>query len=429
MDTRFSSAIEPLADGGTPGDAGRSGQAMPSYEEALEFLLARARTPLNPPEEANLLDSLGRVLAEDVVAATAVPPWSNSAMDGFALHSRDVPPEGEVHLPVSQRVPAGAAPTPLQPGTAVRIFTGARMPSGADTVVIQERCRLKREQVVFRAPVEPGDNVRPRGNDVGEGEQALAAGTRIRPQEMALAAATGHAKLRVHARLKVALLITGDEVVSPQRPLGPGEIYDSNRYLLGGLLQTLGCSVTGCAWPRDDLETTRDALVQAAESADLVLATGGVSVGEEDHVRAAVESIGTLNLWRVRIKPGKPLAFGSIGASDFIGLPGNPVSALVTFLLFVRPFILRRQGVRDVEPARIPVVGGFEHQAGQRTEFLRARLSADGGASPRATIFPRQGSDVLSSAVWAQGLVEIPEGVTVRPGDQVVYIPFTELLA
>jgi molybdopterin molybdotransferase len=410
-------------------DVVHSDAAMLSCEEAVDFLLARARPPAFPDEKTPLLDCLGRTLAAKVVATTAVPPWSNSAMDGFAVRSCDVPAQGDARLPVSQRVPAGTMPTPLAPGTAARIFTGAPLPAGADAVIIQEHCHWSDEQVVFSGPIEPGANVRPRGNDFVNGETILAAGTRIRPQEMALAAAAGHAWLPVQARFKVALLITGDEVTPPGRPLPPGQIYDSNRYLLAGLLQALGCQVTHCGWSADDLASTRAALLQAAASADLVLATGGVSVGEEDYVRAAVQSLGTLSLWRVRIKPGKPLAFGSISGCDFIGLPGNPVSALVTFLLFVRPFVLRRQGVGDVAPPRMPVIADFEHRAGKRREFLRARLAVTDGDEHRAIVFTRQGSEVLSAAVWAQGLAEVPEGATVKPGDPVSYLPFTGLLA
>lgn len=412
-----------------PSDRVDSDGTMLSYQEAVDFLLSQARPPAFPGEETPLLDCLGRTLAAEVVATTAVPPWSNSAMDGFAVRSCDVPAQGEARLPVSQRVPAGTMPAPLAPGTAARIFTGAPLPAGADAVIIQEHCHGSDEQVVFTGPVAPGANVRPRGNDFMNGETILAPGTRIRPQEMALAAAAGHAWLPVQARIKVALLITGDEVTPPGRPLPPGQIYDSNRYLLAGLLQALGCQVKQCGWCADDLASTRAALLQAAASSDLVLVTGGVSVGEEDHVRAAVQSLGTLSLWRVRIKPGKPLAFGSIGGCDFIGLPGNPVSALVTFLLFVRPFVLRRQGVGDVAAPRMPVIADFEHRAGKRREFLRARLAVTDADEHRAILFPRQGSGVLSAAVWAQGLAEVPEGATVKPGDPVSYLPFTGLLA
>jgi molybdopterin molybdotransferase len=401
---------------------------MLSYEQALEFLLQRAR-PVEETEEVPLREGLGRVLARGVASRIDVPPWDNSAMDGYAVAARDVPGDGEVRLPVTQRIAAGAPGEPLAPGTAARIFTGAPMPPGADAVVVQEDCEESDGTVRFSGPVGAGENVRPRGNDIGAGTAVLPAGVRLRPQELGLAASVGVARLPVFRRLRVAILATGDELVEPGQSPGPGQIYNSNRYTLLGLLSGLGCEVLDLGIVPDDAGATLDTLAAAAASADLVLTSGGVSVGEEDHVKRAVESLGHLDLWQVRVKPGKPLAYGRIGAADVLGVPGNPVSALVTFMLFARPFLLRRQCVERVWPVRFQVEAGFAWpRPGTRREFLRARLEAGPGGRARAMIFPRQGSDVLTSAVWAEGLVDLREGATVQPGAVVDYLPFSEVL-
>jgi molybdopterin molybdotransferase len=402
--------------------------ALIPFEEALGYLLERAR-PVTATEEVGLLRALGRVVARRVTSAVDVPPWDNSAMDGYALRAVDVPGEGEAWLPVSQRIAAGATGSALAPGTAARIFTGAPVPPGADTVVMQEVCREDGGRVRVPAPVRAGANVRPRGNDIAAGSEVLAPGTRLRPQELGLAASVGVASIEVCRRLRVSLFSTGDELVAPGERLDPGQIYNSNRYTLLGLLQGLGCEVLDLGVVADDIACTREAVARAADGSDVFLTSGGVSVGEEDHVRRAIQELGQLDLWRVRIKPGKPLAYGRVGESDFIGLPGNPVSALVTFLLFVRPFLLRRMGARDVLPVHYRVAAGFRwSRPGDRREFLRARIAVGDAGEPRAVLFARQGSDVLTSAAWAHGLVELPEGTVLEPGDPVRYLPFAELL-
>ncbi|MCP4042234.1 MAG: molybdopterin molybdotransferase MoeA [Gammaproteobacteria bacterium] len=403
------------------------GSLMP-YEDALEFLLSRARLPDNI-DEVDTFESLGRVLARGMVSEINVPAWDNSAMDGYAVRRSDIPRGGEANLPISQRIPAGTIGKPLQPGTAARIFTGAPVPEGADAVVKQELCRETEGEVRISGPVTVAENIRPQGNDIAAGSEILERGVRIRPQEMGLAASVGFARLPVYRRLKVATFTTGDELVMPGQPLMEGKIYNSNRFILRGLLSLLGCEIVDLGIVEDTLEATREILPVAADRADLIITSGGVSVGEEDYVKKAVESVGKLDLWRIRIKPGKPLAYGVVGDSDFIGVPGNPVSALVTFILFVRPFILRRQGVSAVSHRRITIKAGFSwERPGKRREFVRAKLTVDDRGDTRAELFPRQGSDVLTSMVWADGLVEIPEGTTIAAGDPVAYTPFADLL-
>ncbi len=402
--------------------------SMLSYDDALAFLLARAR-PLADTESVGLADGLGRVLAHPVVSPRDVPPWDNSAMDGYAVRVADVVTGAETRLPVVQRIPAGTSGQPLAPGTAARIFTGAPVPAGADAVVVQEDCREEEGVVVFSRPVRVGDNVRARGNDIAAGGEVLGTGERLRAQHLGLAASIGAGRLEVFRRLRVTLFSTGSELVEPGGPLGAGQIYNSNRYVLRALLEALGCEVRDLGIVPDDLGATRRAIEQAAQGADVLLTSGGVSVGEEDYVKRALQELGQLDLWRVRIKPGKPLACGRVGEADFLGVPGNPVSAFVTFLLFVRPFLLRRMGALAVEAARLPVAADFRRERpGKRREFLRARLVPGPDGVLRATLFPRQGSEVLSSVVWAQGLVDLPEGTAVEPGDRVVFLSFADLL-
>jgi molybdopterin molybdotransferase len=380
-------------------------------------------------ESVDVAAGLGRVLARPVVSPVDVPPWDNSAMDGYAVRSADVPAAGEARLPVSQRIAAGAMGAPLAPGTAARIFTGAPVPPGADAVVVQEVCREEAGTVRFDGPVRAGDNVRPRGNDIAAGAEALAAGTRLRPQEMGLAASVGVARVLVRRRLRVACFTTGDELVEPGEPVAPGQIYNSNRYTLLGLLLGLGCEVQELGIVADDFACTRDAIRRAAQTSDVLITTGGVSVGEEDHVKRAVQTLGELDLWQVRVKPGKPLAYGRVDQMDVVGIPGNPVSLLVTFLLLVRPFLLARMGAGGLSPPSRRVAAGFRRaRPGKRREFLRARIEPGEDGGERATLFPRQGSDVLTSAVWAEGLVVVPEEATVEPGDPVDYLAFSDLL-
>jgi molybdopterin molybdotransferase len=403
------------------------GAGMISVDQALEFMLARAR-PLEESESVPLTEALGRVLAHAETSPMDVPGYANSSMDGYALRAADAAGHGPVSLRVVQRIAAGELGLALAAGQAARIFTGAALPEGADSVVIQEDCERDGEQLSFRVPVAVGDNVRPRGNDISAGSQILTAGTRLRPQELGLAASVGLARLDVVRRLRVAIFSSGDELKQPGEPLVAGAIYNSNRYTLRGLLSALGCETLDLGCVEDSLAATEAALQEAAADADVVVTSGGMSVGDEDHVKQAVERTGQLEMWRVAVKPGKPLAYGRIGRADFIGLPGNPVSTLVTFCLFVRPFLLRRQGVPKVRAHALSVPAAFRWpHAGRRREYLRARLEA-GAAGVGVSIYPKQGSDVLTSTVWADGLVEIREGETVEPGDPVPYYSFAELL-
>jgi molybdopterin molybdotransferase len=406
-----------------------------SLDEAIERLLSTVR-PLPPAshERVSTFDALGRILADDVCSLLDVPPADNTSMDGYAMRAADVPAEG-TRLPVSQRVPAGVVGQPLQPGTAARVFTGAQIPLGADAVVMQEQCSAEAGEglgaVRINTVPESGQWIRRRGEDVLHGSVVLRAGTRLTPAALGLAASVGAAELTVARRLHVALFSTGDELVMPGEPLKPGAIYNSNRYTLRALLQSLGCEVTDLGIVPDRLDATRAALRDAAHGHDLILTSGGVSVGEEDHIKPAVTAEGRLDTWQMAIKPGKPLAFGSVrrGTQDadqsgawFMGLPGNPVSSFVTFLLLVRPVLLRLQGAADTAPRAYTLRADFDWpRADKRREFLRVRLNAAGGLD----LFPNQSSGVLTSAVWADGLLDNPGGQTIRAGDPVRFIPIT----
>ncbi|MFK3772555.1 gephyrin-like molybdotransferase Glp [Pseudomonas sp. NPDC089406] len=391
-------------------------------EEALERLLALAEAaPIRQTEEVGLADAEGRVLARELVAGLDLPPWPNSAMDGYALRQGDW--QGEP-LPVSQRIFAGHAPAPLQPGTCARIFTGAPLPEGADCVEMQENTEVLEDgRVRFLEPLTIDSNIRPKGQETRAGEVVLSAGTRLGPIELGLAATLGFARLDVVRKPKVAVLSTGDELVEPGLPLGPGQIYNSNRRLLVSWLQRLGCEVVDAGILADDLQRTRECLA-ALGDVDLILSTGGVSVGEADYLGLALREAGELALWKLAIKPGKPLTFGHYQGVPVIGLPGNPASTLVTFGLLTRPYLLRRQGVADVTPLRFNVPAGFDWpKPGNRREYLRARIEEG-----RVRIYKNQSSGVLRSAAWAEGVVEVREGSTPGQGDLVPFIPFSELL-
>lgn len=411
---------------------------MLTVREALDFLLAAAR-PVDGVEVVDTLAANGRVLAEDQVSLLNVPSADNTQMDGYAVRAADCA-GGAATLRVAQRIPAGSVGQPLEPGTAARIFTGALIPPGADAVVMQEQCEADGDQVTVRHAPKAGEWIRRAGEDVRAGSVILPAGTRLRAQELGLAASVGLATLPVRRRLRVAVFFTGDELAMPGEPLKPGAIYNSNRFALRGLLENLGCAFTDYGIVPDSLQATRDTLRKAAREHDLIITSGGVSVGEEDHIKPAVEAEGRLNMWQIAVKPGKPLAFGAVrragrgevssesgsnGEAFFVGLPGNPVSSFITFLLFVRPFLLRLQGVTGaVEPRTIAMRADFDWPRGdRRNEFLRARMNDAGGLE----LFPNQGSGVLTSTAWADGLIDNPPGQSIARGDTVRFIPFASL--
>jgi molybdopterin molybdotransferase len=403
---------------------------MLTVQQALEVLLAI--TPLAEMETVPTLEANGRVLAQAQTSQLNVPPMDNTQMDGYAVRVEDCA-SGSAMLKISQRIPAGYVGQPLQPGTAARIFTGAMIPAGADAVVMQEVCDTNGtgDTVTINAAPKAGEWIRRAGEDIRAGSVILAAGTRLRAQELGLAASVGLATLPVLRRLRVAVFFTGDELTMPGEPLKPGAIYNSNRFTLRALLENLGCTVTDYGIVPDNLEATRTTLRTAANEHDVIVTSGGVSVGEEDHVKPAVEAEGRLNLWQIAMKPGKPLAFGEVrrasrdGVAHFLGLPGNPVSSLVTFFLFVRPFLLRLQGVHDVLPKAYSMRANFSWPKGdRRNEFLRAKINDNGGLD----LFANQGSAVLTSAVWGDGLIDNPPGQVIVPGDKVRFIPFNSLL-
>jgi molybdopterin molybdotransferase len=397
-----------------------------SVDQALDFILQRARTVAST-QRVELKEAGGRVLREALRSPLDVPGYDNSQMDGYAIRTEDMHSES-VCFPVSQYIPAGRPGFELEPGTVARIFTGAVIPEGADAVIMQENCERQGDSVTCKGPITPGMNIRLRGNDIRSGDQVLQAGDRLTAPAVGLAASLGIKGLLVSRRLRVAIFSSGDELKEPGQTLGPGEIYNSNRYTMTGLLAALDCECIDLGQVADTLEATEAALLQASSIADVVISSGGVSVGEEDHIKAALERIGKLEMWKVAVKPGKPLAYGRIGSADFLGLPGNPVSTLVTFCLFVRPFLLKRMGAVKLLPKRQPVRAGFDWPTAQnRREYPRARISDNPGDFCVAELHPRQSSEVLSSTVWAEGVVEIPEGCQIKPGQILNYISFSEL--
>ncbi|MPQ56163.1 gephyrin-like molybdotransferase Glp [Duganella sp. FT27W] len=401
---------------------------MLTMAEALVQMLAAAR-PVADIETVPTLAANGRVLAEAQVSGMNVPGQDNTQMDGYAVRAADCS-SGHAVLKVSQRIPAGHVGQPLQAGTAARIFTGALIPQGADAVVMQEQCEVggaDGDTVIVRHTPKAGEWIRRAGEDITSGSTILPAGARLRSQELGLAASVGLATLPVRRKLRVAVFFTGDELTMPGEPLAPGAIYNSNRFTLRALLENLGCEITDFGIVPDTLDATRAVLRDCANGHDLIITSGGVSVGEEDHVKPAVEAEGRLTMWQIAIKPGKPLAFGEVGQAAFVGLPGNPVSSFITFLMFVRPFILRLQGVQGtVAPRAFTMRADFNlPKADRRNEFLRARINAGGGLEP----FRNQSSGVLTSTVWGDGVIDNPPNRTIAEGDLVRFIPFSELMS
>ncbi len=393
-----------------------------SVDEALDVLLAGAR-PVADVEEIPTLEATDWVLARAQQSTMDVPPMDNSAMDGYALRLADVRAP-DTKLRVAQRIAAGAVGKSLEPGTAARIFTGAPVPPGADAIVMQEFCAADGEHVVVKKVPQPGEWVRRKGSDIKAGAEILAAGIRLRPQDTGLAASVGIRTLPVRRRVRVGLFFTGDELVMPGDPLPPGRIYNSNRFTLNGLAKIFGCDVRDFGIVPDSLAATRDVLRRAAAESDIIVTSGGVSVGEEDHVRPAVEAEGSLLMWKIAMKPGRPLAFGRVGEAAFIGLPGNPVSSFVTFLLFVRPFLLKTQGIANVAPRSIEARADFDWaKPDPRREFLRVKWNASGGLE----LYPTQDSAVLTSTAWADGLVDNAPNQAIHKGDRVRFLPYTEL--
>ena len=392
-----------------------------SVDEALGLLLSGAR-PVQEVEEVPTLEATRRVLARAQRSTMDVPPMDNSAMDGYAVRLSDL--QKSASLKVSQRIMAGAVGKPLAPGTAARIFTGAPIPAGADAVVMQEHCEAGPDSVLVRKIPRAGEWVRRAASDVKKGGEILPAGKRLLPQDTGLAASVGIASLPVHRRVRLGLFFTGDELVMPGEPLAPGRIYNSNRFTLCGLAGMFGCDLRDYGIVPDTLEATRAVLRKAAAECDVIVTSGGVSVGDADFVKPAVEAEGELLMWKIAMKPGRPLAFGKVGQASFIGLPGNPVSSFVTFLVFVRPFLLRTQGIADAQPKAIAARADFDWpEPDARREFLRVKWNLQGGLD----LYPTQDSAVLTSTAWADGLVDNPAQQAVRKGDSVRFLPYSEL--
>ena len=406
---------------------------MLTAQQALDHLLSHAKA-VGESEKVAMQAALGRVLSENVSSLVDVPPLDNTSMDGYAVRTVDTQTNGST-LKIAQRIPAGSMGNTLEPGTAARIFTGAPVPPGADAVVMQEDCVVEgqSDHVTINTVPASGQWIRRRGEDLTAGKTCLTAGTFLRPQELGVAASAGLTHLNVKRRVKVAAFFTGDELALPGEPLKPGGIYNSNRDTLLACLKSLGCDATDLGIVPDRLDATRAALRKASKDHDLIITSGGVSVGEEDHIKPAVTAEGRLDLWQIAIKPGKPLAFGAVRKSDepkdgeawFIGLPGNPVSSFVTFLLFVRPFILKLQGREAKNPQSYLMRADFDWlKADRRNEFLRVKINSGGGLD----LFPNQSSGVLTSASWGDGLVDCPPNQPIKAGDMVKYIPFDALL-
>ena len=403
--------------------------SLMSADDALSFLIDSASVTAMT-EAVSLDDSLGRILASDVHSTINVPGFDNSAMDGYtiALNDSQVAQEN-LSFDVVDRIAAGSTGNDLKIGNAARIFTGAPIPNGANTVVMQEECTLSEDksQITVKRAINLNENIRPTGNDILKDNVILSSGRQIKPQDISLAASVGVGELVVFKKIKVGVFFTGDELVEPGNPLTPGKIYNSNRYALVALLKQVGCDVINLGNIEDKLDATCEALEALESQCDLIMTTGGVSVGEEDHVKPAVEKLGELNLWKIRMKPGKPLAYGKVKQTPFIGLPGNPVSSFVTFCIFSLPFIKKMQGNSNYESKILKVKTNFDcKRAKPRREYARVRIDHS-TETPLANLFPKQGSDVMSSVVWADGIVEIPENTTFETGTILNYYSMSEL--
>jgi len=404
-------------------------EKMLTTDEAIQFLLERSKA-IEQVETVKTLDSLGRVLAQAITSTLNVPPLDNSAMDGYVTRFSDLNCDTETTLAISQRIAAGYVGDKLVKGTAARIFTGAPVPEGADTVIMQEQCQQQDDKVVISGKARKGDHIRRAGEDIVQGSEVMSIGQKLRPQDMGLIASVGIDEIIVYKKITVAIFSTGDELLMPGEAVQPGKIYNSNRYTLTGMLQKVGCEIIDLGCIPDDLDATVDAMRQAAEKADLIMTTGGVSVGEEDYIKLAIDKLGSVEMWRVAMKPGKPVAFGEVSKTPFIGLPGNPVSVFVTFCLFARPVIRTMQGCSEVLPRKVQVVSGFDWlRKGPRREFVRGQLVMDEQGQQRAQTYSSHSSGVLTSTTWAHGLIEIPENSTFEKGAVINWLDFSELLS
>ena len=403
--------------------------SLMSADDALSFLIDSASVTAMT-EAVSLDDSLGRILANDIHSTINVPGFDNSAMDGYTIALNDTQVAQEnLSFDVVDRITAGSTGNDLKIGNAARIFTGAPIPNGANTVVMQEECTLSEDksQITVKRAINLNENIRPTGNDILKDNVILSSGRQIKPQDISLAASVGVGELVVFKKIKVGVFFTGDELVEPGNPLTPGKIYNSNRYALVALLKQVGCDVINLGNIEDKLDATCEALEALESQCDLIMTTGGVSVGEEDHVKPAVEKLGKLNLWKIRMKPGKPLAYGKVKQTPFIGLPGNPVSSFVTFCIFSLPFIKKMQGNSNYESKILKVKTNFDcKRAKPRREYARVRIDHS-TETPLANLFPKQGSDVMSSVVWADGIIEIPENTTFETGTILNYYSMSEL--